>query len=128
MLILEIVKDARPRQGLSHSYTLGGILIALLASLAVYRLPGLFDKLGQRAGSSADIDREAWILTTDTFQPNHYQAAPYVANGYFGQTLPAEGVGFWAFKKDDGSPDLNGMSYLLESGKQSASHTDIGVQ
>lgn len=36
-----------------------------------------------------------WILTTDTFKPDRFQERPYVANGYFGQSLPAEGVGYW---------------------------------
>lgn len=48
------------------------------------------------------IDYE-WVMLTETFQPNHYQANPYVANGYFGQTLPAEGVGYW-IQKNDGIP------------------------
>lgn len=40
-------------------------------------------------------DAENWILSTTTFIPNHYQTQPYVANGYHGSRVPAEGIGFW---------------------------------
>ena len=36
-----------------------------------------------------------WLMQTENFRPNEFQACPYVSNGYFGQTLPAEGVGYW---------------------------------
>lgn len=44
-----------------------------------------------------------WLLYTNTFVPNRYQKAPRVANGYFGQTLPAEGVGYCIQRAEDGS-------------------------
>ncbi|KAB5585706.1 glycoside hydrolase family 65 protein [Coniochaeta sp. 2T2.1] len=47
--------------------------------------------------SSADWDSDPWTLSTTTFTPNHYQSSAYVANGYFGQRLPAEGVGYWTY-------------------------------
>lgn len=53
-------------------------------------------------------DQFDWTVTTKAFLPNHYQGAPYVSNGYFGQALPTEGVGYWVEKKPDGSPALNG--------------------
>lgn len=40
-------------------------------------------------------DAENWVLSTTTFIPNHYQTQPYVANGYHGSRVPAEGIGFW---------------------------------
>ncbi|CRG91163.1 hypothetical protein PISL3812_08211 [Talaromyces islandicus] len=43
-----------------------------------------------------------WLLETTTFTPNHFQTAPYVANGYFGQTLPSEGVGYWIERDANG--------------------------
>lgn len=55
-------------------------------------------------------DNFQWTLTTETFTPNRYQCAPYVSNGYFGQTLPAEGAGYWVERKADGSPALNGRT------------------
>lgn len=42
-----------------------------------------------------DFDPESWVLSTNSFLPNHYQNQPYVANGYHGSRVPAEGVGFW---------------------------------
>ena len=47
---------------------------------------------------SADLstwDADTWKLTTTSFIPNRYQVQPYVANGYHGSRLPAEGMGFW---------------------------------
>ncbi|KUL86777.1 hypothetical protein ZTR_04773 [Talaromyces verruculosus] len=46
-------------------------------------------------------DKE-WLLETTAFQPNHFQTAPYVSNGYFGQTLPSEGVGYWIERDENG--------------------------
>ncbi|PKX99836.1 glycoside hydrolase family 65 protein [Aspergillus campestris IBT 28561] len=43
------------------------------------------------------------MLCTDSFLPNHYQTAPYVSNGYFGQTLPSEGMGYWVQRGENGS-------------------------
>lgn len=40
-------------------------------------------------------DAKNWVLSTTTFIPNHYQTQPYVANGYHGSRVPAEGIGFW---------------------------------
>lgn len=39
----------------------------------------------------------SWELTTAEFVPNHDQSSPYVADGYFGQRLLAEGVGYWIY-------------------------------
>ncbi|KAL7940181.1 glycoside hydrolase family 65 protein [Trichoderma barbatum] len=47
-------------------------------------------------GGSAASD--PWTLSTNQFTANHYQSSPYVANGYFGQRLPAEGVGYWVYQ------------------------------
>ncbi|KAH8815399.1 putative maltose phosphorylase [Xylogone sp. PMI_703] len=54
------------------------------------------------------FDPVTWTITTNTFCPNHFQAAPYVANGYIGQALPAEGTGYWVEKRPDGSDAING--------------------
>ncbi|RFU81709.1 carbohydrate-binding module family 32 [Trichoderma arundinaceum] len=43
-------------------------------------------------------DSDPWILSTNQFIANFYQSTPYVANGYFGQRLPAEGVGYWIYQ------------------------------
>ncbi|KAL6852094.1 carbohydrate-binding module family 32 protein [Trichoderma novae-zelandiae] len=58
-------------------------------------------------GGSASAD--SWLLSTDQFQGNHYQRSPYVANGYFGQRLPAEGVGYWIYRNESTG------DYLLNS-------------
>ena len=54
------------------------------------------------------LDRATWTISTDTFCPNHFSTAAYVANGYFGQTLPSEAVGYWTEKRPDGSLASNG--------------------
>lgn len=38
---------------------------------------------------------DEWLMQSRVFNQNKFQAYPYVSNGYFGQTLPAEGVGYW---------------------------------
>ncbi|KAH8588922.1 family 65 glycoside hydrolase [Bisporella sp. PMI_857] len=48
-------------------------------------------------------DDETWLLCTDSFVPNRYQTAPHVANGYFGQSLPAEGAGYWIQRAENGT-------------------------
>ncbi|KAH0489787.1 hypothetical protein TgHK011_001285 [Trichoderma gracile] len=58
-------------------------------------------------GCSATYD--PWLLSTHQFQGNHYQNSPYVANGYFGQRLPAEGVGYWIYRNESTG------DYLLNS-------------
>jgi hypothetical protein len=47
-------------------------------------------------------DDWSWVLETNEFVPNQYQRTPYVSNGYIGQRLPAEGVGYWIDVDEDG--------------------------
>lgn len=47
-------------------------------------------------------DADTWTLSTNVFLPNHYQVQPYVANGYHGSRLPAEGMGFWIERNPTG--------------------------
>jgi hypothetical protein len=54
-----------------------------------------------------------WLLETTAFTPNHFQTAPYVANGYFGQTLPSEGVGYWIERDANGEYVHNSVYHLL---------------
>ena len=54
------------------------------------------------------FDSVTWTISTNTFCPNHFQTGPYVANGYFGQALPSEAVGYWTEKHPDGSWATNG--------------------
>lgn len=69
----------------------------VLAALAV----------GARASPGSE-DSDHWILSTMQFIANRYQNSPYVANGYFGQRLPAEGVGYWTYQDNStGSYVLN---------------------
>jgi len=42
-----------------------------------------------------DYDPESWTLSTKTLITNRYQTQPYVANGYHGSRVPAEGIGYW---------------------------------
>lgn len=68
------------------------------------------DQIPPQEGAAV-FDPVTWTLTTNKFDPNHYQTAPYVSNGYFGQALPSEGVGYWIernFSASKGSWELNG--------------------
>ena len=58
-------------------------------------------------------NQEDWLLTSEDFTPNVYQSNPYVANGYFGQSLPAEGSGYWVQRNLSAHPEdfsVNGIS------------------
>jgi hypothetical protein len=75
------------------------------------RFSGSQAQAGEERVAAGTFDPITWTLTTDTYAPNHYQTAPYVANGYFGQALPSEGVGYWIernFSASKGSWELNG--------------------
>lgn len=65
-------------------------------------------------GSTHNSD--PWILTTNQFIANRYQTSPYVANGYFGQRLPAEGVGYWIYQ------DHSTGGYMLNCTCEKFSH------
>ncbi|KAF8427732.1 glycosyl hydrolase family 65 central catalytic domain-containing protein [Tirmania nivea] len=49
----------------------------------------------EESANLSSWDADTWTLTTTSFIPNRYQMQPYVANGYHGSRLPAEGMGFW---------------------------------
>lgn len=55
-----------------------------------------------KSSSLPDTHSWKWILETNEFGPNQYQRTPYVSNGYIGQRLPAEGVGYWIDIDEDG--------------------------
>lgn len=57
---------------------------------------------GLKSSSLPNTHDWSWILETNEFVPNKYQRTPYVANGYIGQRLPAEGVGYWIDINEDG--------------------------
>jgi hypothetical protein len=42
-----------------------------------------------------EYDAKTWTLGSRKYIPNAYQTQPYVANGYHGSRLTAEGVGYW---------------------------------
>lgn len=54
------------------------------------------------------FDPVTWSISTNIFCPNRFSTAPYVANGYFGQALPSESIGYWIEKRADGSLARNG--------------------
>lgn len=90
----------------SSNYFSFGIISGAVAAIAI-----LFNfQASYESRDTSSSLRTDWVLTTNTFKPNHYQSAPYVSNGYFGQALTAEGTGYWVYKKTDGSPALNGLS------------------
>ena len=66
---------------------------ATLFDLGSFRWRPLW--VGQEHAQSWPYRGDDWLMQSGKFNPNEYQVYPYVANGYFGQTLPAEGVGYW---------------------------------
>jgi hypothetical protein len=69
----------------------------------------LVDNGAQDHPLAESFENSSWTLTSTRFVPNKFQHRPYVANGYFGQNLPAEGVGYWADRNhSDGCPAING--------------------
>ncbi|KAK7228012.1 hypothetical protein V2G26_000182 [Clonostachys chloroleuca] len=83
-------------------------ILFLIAAALIPRLSSYLEDFGFTWPLTASNDRVDYILRINKFTPNQYQAAPYVSNGYFGQALPAEGVGYWVFQNEDGTPALNG--------------------
>ncbi|GAA5861901.1 hypothetical protein JCM8547_008590 [Rhodosporidiobolus lusitaniae] len=47
---------------------------------------------------AAQDNSNNWTLSTTDFVRDHWQVQPYVANGYIGQRLPAEGFGYMQFE------------------------------
>lgn len=43
----------------------------------------------------------AYLLTSTSFNKTSWEAQPYVANGYIGQRIPAEGMGYYAVSSHD---------------------------
>lgn len=61
----------------------------------------------------SSVHEDSWTLTSTRLVPNSFQHRPYVANGYFGQNLPAEGVGYWVDRNDSDydRPAVNGTKH-----------------
>ncbi|VUC29886.1 unnamed protein product [Clonostachys rosea] len=90
------------------SRTLSIAIFFLVAAALVPRLSPYLEDFRFTWPLITSNGRVAYTLKNNKFTPNQYQAAPYVSNGYFGQALPAEGVGYWVFQNEDGTPALNG--------------------
>lgn len=75
-------------------FTLSASLPSLL-NLRQLSSPALPNPDRPNESHNATYDAETWSLLTTSFIPNRYQVQPYVANGYHGTRLPAEGMGFW---------------------------------
>lgn len=70
----------------------------------------------QKAEHTFANGTDEWSMQTELFSSNEFQAYPYVSNGYFGQTLPAEGLGYWVQQNRSttkGTPSLNSLSSTL---------------
>ena len=58
--------------------------------------PPLNDFLNvSRPANMTEYDSDTWTLGTHVLVQNAYQVQPYIANGYHGSRLTAEGVGYW---------------------------------
>jgi hypothetical protein len=68
---------------------------------------------GLKSSPLAETQNWSWTLETNEFVPNQYQRTPYVSNGYIGQRLPAEGVGYWIDLDGDGEYVRNCRTRLL---------------
>lgn len=55
-----------------------------------------------KAANLTEYDADTWTLGTRKFIPNTYQVQPYVANGYHGSRLTAEGAGYWQIQPENG--------------------------
>lgn len=67
-----------------------------------YAIPWNLCNEGLKSSSLPDTYDWNWVLETNEFVPNQYQRTSYVSNGYIGQRLPAEGVGYWIDIDEDG--------------------------
>ncbi|TGZ79658.1 hypothetical protein EX30DRAFT_372957 [Ascodesmis nigricans] len=68
-----------------------------------FEAPGPNDFLDWNQPSNlTEWDPERWVLSTSVFTPNAYQVQPYVANGYHGSRLTAEGAGYWRIRNETG--------------------------
>lgn len=92
------------------SRTLSIAIFLLIAAALVPKLSSYLEDFGFTWPLTASNDGVDYTLRINNFTPNQYQAAPYVSNGYLGQALPAEGVGYWVFQNEDGTPALNGTN------------------
>ncbi|KAL7271364.1 alpha,alpha-trehalase ath1 [Rhizina undulata] len=70
-----------------------------------------------RPTNISNWEENGWRLTTSTFIPNAFQTQPYVANGYHGSRIPAEGMGYWKILNETGTTQpLNG--WPLDNARQ----------
>lgn len=88
-----------------------GCLLAV--SPAVIASPALF--------SRADASSDGWTLTTNKINTTAFESQPYVANGYIGARLPAEGVGLKVFPAIDYEAFNGTQGWPLFSYRQTAS-------
>ncbi|KAK9473770.1 glycosyl hydrolase family 65 central catalytic domain-containing protein [Dipodascopsis tothii] len=65
------------------------MLLSVLTTLV-----GGLGLLGSPAVRAATTGADDWVLVNTNLTANHYQAQPYVSNGYIGHRLPVEGTGF----------------------------------
>jgi hypothetical protein len=86
------------RVGITHA-----ALLLILCILYNYLIPTTWHAPKPEQYNHHQSDDETWLLCTDSFVPNRYQTAPHVANGYFGQSLPAEGAGYWIQQAENGT-------------------------
>lgn len=70
------------------------VLVGLLA-VGSRALPAPWGLNSRDSSIPVDYDGDTWVLSTTHFVPNYYQVQPYIANGYHGARLTAEGFGFW---------------------------------
>ncbi|GAA6025861.1 hypothetical protein JCM8202_002098 [Rhodotorula sphaerocarpa] len=59
-----------------------------------------------------------WTITTDVLNRTSWEKQPFVANGYIGQRVPAEGFGYW--QSDPTAPELNTQGWPLFTPRQTA--------
>ena len=67
-----------------------------------------------RNPQASKVQADNWIMQAAGFSPNQFQTYPYVANGYFGQTLPAEGVGYWIQKNRSTDTEASSINSLCK--------------
>ncbi|KAJ2960828.1 hypothetical protein NQZ79_g3891 [Umbelopsis isabellina] len=85
----------------------------LAASPTVTASPTLFRR--------ADASSDGWTLSTNKINTTAFESQPYVANGYIGARLPAEGVGLKVFPAIDYEAFNGTQGWPLFSYRQTAS-------
>ncbi|KAF9094092.1 alpha,alpha-trehalase ath1 [Mortierella sp. AD031] len=96
-------------------------VVAVVMPIFTSASPITHHRYQPRAAPSSSSAGDEWIFRTDNINTTSFQAEPYVANGYIGARLPAEGMGLRIHPAID-YDEMNGtQGWPLFSLRQTAS-------